>query len=87
MCRSFIFSRRFKLTIHSEELRFNYRVQVNTMCSSGRPVIHMAEVATHVYAALILRNQSTTENWKSVQKMWSLVYLASPIFFLLIKKP
>lgn len=52
--------RRFKLTVRSEELRFNHRVQVDTMFIKCRPVIHMVDETRRFGAVAFLRNQSTT---------------------------
>lgn len=48
---------RFKLTMGSEERRFNHRVQVGTMFIDGRPVIHMVDEESHFCAAAFLCNQ------------------------------
>lgn len=66
--------RRFKLSVASEELRFNHRVQGDTIFIDGRPVIDMVDEATHFCAVSFLHNLSTKELWKTIQNKWSLVY-------------
>lgn len=46
--------RRFKLTVGSEELRLNHRVQSDTMFLNGSTFIHMVDEATHFYTASFL---------------------------------
>lgn len=74
--------RRFKLTIGADGLKFNCRVQVDTMFIRGRPVIHMVDMATHFSAAAFLRNQSSSEVWKAIQGLWNLVYMGPPDFLM-----
>lgn len=70
--------RRFKLTVGSEELRFNQHVQIDTIFLEGKPVIHMVDEATHLCAAEFLPTQSTASIWCSIQSMWCLKYIGPP---------
>lgn len=72
--------RRFKLTLGTEDLRFNNVVQIGTMLIENRPVLHMVGEATHFFGAAFLRNQSTAEIWATNQRIWSLLYLGPPDF-------
>lgn len=67
--------RQFKLAARTHELRFNHRVQVDTMYIGGRPAIHMVDEATHFCSASFLHRRSTKNIWKSIRQMWYLVYL------------
>lgn len=68
--------RRFRLSVGSEELRFNHRVQLYTKFTEGRPVIDMVDKATHFCASSFLLNQPTKKVWETILNMWSLVYLS-----------
>lgn len=70
--------RRFKLTVGTNDLRFNHKVQIDTMFINGKPVLHMVDQATHFSAATFLKNQSSAEVWKAIQHLWNLVYLGPP---------
>ena len=72
--------RRFRLTIGAEKLRFNHRVVVDTMFINNKPILHMVDEATHFSAACFLRNQSTSEIWKCIRKLWILTYMGPPDF-------
>lgn len=78
--------RSFRLPAGSEELRFNHQVpDVDIMFLSNCTVNHMVDEATHFRAASSIRNQSSTETWKSIQNMEILIYLGSSISLLSIK--
>lgn len=51
--------RRFKLTIGANVLRLNHVTQIDTMFIHNRPILHMVDTETHIFAASILRSQST----------------------------
>lgn len=44
--------RRFKLTVGTNDLRFNHIVQVDTMFIENRPVLHMVDTATHLCSCI-----------------------------------
>lgn len=67
--------RRFKPTIGTERFLFNSFVQVYTMFINVRVVVHMIHEAKHFMAAAFLRDQSTSEIWKTMQRLWTHVYL------------
>lgn len=66
--------RRFKLTVGSDDLRFNHSVKVDAMFLLGRPVHHIIDMATHFCAAPFLKSQSAREIWTKIQLLWTLVY-------------
>lgn len=70
--------RRFKLTVGTDDLRFNHTVAMDVMHIAGRALLHVVDEATHFNAALFLRNQSSQCIWKSFLKCWSRVYLGPP---------
>lgn len=67
--------RRVRLTVGAASLKFNQRVQVDTMFISGRPVIHMIDEVTHFCAGSVFQVQSTKIIWKQNWHISSLVYL------------
>lgn len=67
--------RRFKVTIGTDDLRFNHNVAVYAMYINSRPVLHLVDEATHFNAARFLRNKTSNHVWKTVLKCWSRVYL------------
>lgn len=68
------------MTIFKEELRFNYELQADTMFIAGRPVIHIVDVWTHIYAGEFLRSQSTLGLRPMLCNLWMYVYLGSSDF-------
>ncbi len=72
--------RRFKLTVGTDDLRFNHIVAMDVMYLNGRPVLHVVDEATHFGAALFLKNQSTKSIWKAFLKCWTRIYLGPPDF-------
>ena len=72
--------RRFKLTIGTDDLRFNNRIIVDTMFIEGRPVIHIVDECTHFTAASFLKSQSASEIWKSILMLWTHTYMGPPDF-------
>lgn len=72
--------RRFKLTLGTEEMRFNNRVYVDTMFIDNQPVIHLVDEATHFSAASFLRSQSASETWKAILRLWIHSYMGPPDF-------
>lgn len=73
--------RRFKLTVGTEDLRFNHTLQVDTMFLTERPVLYMVDVATHFCAGTFLKSQCAKEIWTCIQNMWTLVF-AKPLDYL-----
>ena len=71
-------TRRFRLTVGTDDFRFNHHVIVDMMFINSRPVLHMVDESTHYQAASFLKSQSTSEIWKSIQRLWILTYLGPP---------
>jgi len=72
--------KRFKLTIGSDELRFNHTVAVDVMYIKNRPVLHMVDEATHFSAASFLPSASALDTWKTILRCWYRTYLGPPNF-------
>ena len=72
--------RRFKVTIGSDDLRFNHIIAVDVMYLSGRAILHIVDEATHYNAASFLRKMSSAETWKTIVRCWTAVYLGPPDF-------
>lgn len=72
--------RRFKLTLGTEEIRFNHRVFVDTMFITNIPVINLVAEGTHFSAVSLLRSQSAADTWKAILQLWLHTYLGPPDF-------
>jgi hypothetical protein len=59
--------RNVKLTIGSEDIRFNHCVALDAMYLIGRPVLHAMCEQTHYQAARFLTNMSAEETWRTFQ--------------------
>lgn len=70
----------FRLTVDTARLKSNHPVQVDTIFTQGRQVIHLVDEATHFCAASFFRNQSTKKIWGRIQHTQSLVVLGPPDF-------
>lgn len=72
--------RRFKLTVGTEEHRFNHIVAIDVVKIDGHNVLHCVDESTHFGAASILSSMKSEVVWKALIKCWSLVYLGPPDF-------
>lgn len=70
--------RRFKITVGSGELRFNHDLHVDTMFIKNRPVLQLVDLGTHFCDYQILKSQTSSEFWRTIAQIWSLVYLGPP---------
>lgn len=70
--------RRFKVSVGSNDLRFNHIVAIDIMMLAGKHVLHAVDEATHYTAATFMRNNTAEETWKSLLRCWSRVYLGPP---------
>ena len=70
--------RRFRLTVGTDELRFNHRVVVDTMFIQNKPIIHLVDESTHFTAACFLKNQTASEIWNCIRRIWILTYMGPP---------
>lgn len=73
-------ARRFRLTVGSEESRFNHYVEVDTMCIDGHPVVHIIDRSTHFFAATFLKRQRASDIWNSNHRIWTLAHCGPPEF-------
>lgn len=64
---------RFKLTMGTEEYRFNHIVAVDIVFIDGNKFLHCVDECTHFGAAVIVRNMKSNTIWKALLKCWSLV--------------
>lgn len=79
ICKKISFTpKRFKLTVGSEHLRCNHRVQNDTMFIDIRSIIHMVDQASHFCAVSFLCSHSKNDIWRAIQRMWALFYLSLP---------
>lgn len=70
--------RRLKLSVGAVDLKFNSRVQVDTIFINNRPVLHVLDETTHFSAGACLRSQSSAEIWRIIQGIWTLIYSGPP---------
>lgn len=70
--------RRFKLTVQTDDLRFNHTVYLDTIFIDRKPVLNIVDLATHFCADGFLRAQKTKEIWRQIQQLWSLTYAGPP---------
>lgn len=71
-------SKRFKVAIGIDDLRFNHTVAVDVMHLMGRAVLNVVDEATHFNGALFLKNQSFQTVGKSLVRCWLRIYLGLP---------
>lgn len=62
-----IATHRFKLTIGSEELKFNHHVQVDKMWIYEKSAVHMLDTAAHVIAERFVKRQNEMEFWRAIR--------------------
>lgn len=72
--------KRFRLTVGTEELRFNHIVAVDVMYINRRPILHVVDEATHYSSARFLPNASAKEIWRALRRCWIEIYLGAPDF-------
>ena len=74
--------RRFRFTLHDEDMRFNYNVYIDIMYmdSPALPVLHVVDEATRFQAARFLKDISTSTVWNTLRNCWMDTYLGPPDF-------
>ncbi|CDF37987.1 unnamed protein product [Chondrus crispus] len=72
--------RRFKLTVGTNDLKFNHTLAVDIMTLNGKPLLHVVDEATHYTSAVFLNRQRASDTWKGLLRCWSRVYLGPPDF-------
>lgn len=70
--------RRFKITVGTEDLKFNHVVAVDLMFISKKPILHVVDEATHFMGAQFLKSHSSADVWKALLRCWSRLYLGPP---------
>jgi len=70
--------RRFKLSVGTEDLRFNHILAADLMYLSNKYVLHVVDEATHYSAATFVKSNSSEDTWKALLRCWSRVYLGPP---------
>jgi len=71
--------RRFKITVGTDDLRFNQTVAVDIMyITQKKPVLHIVDEATHFNAACFLTKVSSEKVWKAFMNCWTRTYLGPP---------
>lgn len=70
--------RRFKVTIGTDELKFNHVIAVDIMYINKMPVLHVVDEAAHYQAATFLRRITAEYTWKTILRCWFRVYLGPP---------
>jgi hypothetical protein len=68
----------FRVSIESEDIRFNHCVAVDVMYISSKPALHVVCEATHYQAARLFSNMTANETWKLFSESWSKNYLGPP---------
>ncbi len=72
--------KRFKLTVGTDDLRFNHIVAIDITYISNKPILHVVDEATHYNAALFLTKISSETVCRALLKCWSQIYLGPPDF-------
>lgn len=65
---------RFRVTIGTENLRFNERVMMDIMYLSSSPVLKIVDEGTHFSAACFLKKLSIESVWEGFIRCWSFIY-------------
>ena len=74
--------KQFKVTVGTDDLRFNQILAVDIIYINEKPVLHVVDEATHYQAAVSLRRFSAEETWKAILHCWFRVYLGPPDYLL-----
>lgn len=72
--------RRFKVTIGSDDLRFNHIIAVDIMYIQSMAVLHIVDEATHYSTATFMRSHTAEDTWKAILRCWIRIYLGPPDF-------
>jgi len=72
--------RRFKLTVGSEDCRFNHVIAADVMFLDSLPVLHVVDEATHFAAARFISRPAAKETWDALVECWISVYTGPPDF-------
>lgn len=69
---------RFRVTLGSENVRFNERIIIGIMTLDNLPVLHFVDDGTHFSAAHFLYDVSTPTVWKNILQCWTSIYTGLP---------
>ena len=69
---------RFRISLGSENLRFNETVFIDVMYIENRPVLHIVDSATHFSAACFLPDMSVKIVWSTIVECWASIYTRLP---------
>ncbi len=70
--------KRFKLTVGSEDSRFNHAVAADIMFIHGKPILHLVDEATHFSSATWMIRTTSLAVWKAFTRCWSQIYMGPP---------
>ena len=70
---------RFRFNLR-DDADFNYRLIVDVMYITGKPVLHAVDEATAFQAAQFLANMTAKTTWDTLRAMWMDTYLGPPDF-------
>ncbi len=79
--------RRFKLTIGTDEYRFNHIISIDIVYIDGKAILHCLDECTHFGSAAIVPSMRSEDMWKTLLKCWSPVYLGPPDFLRIDQGP
>lgn len=61
-------------------IKFNFRVDIDTMFNIGRPVEHMIDLDTYVLDATFREKNPTSEIWRATHGLCNHFYIGAPTF-------
>ncbi len=70
--------RRFKVTLGSEHIKFNERIQMDLMYIDSKPILHIIDEGTKFSAAQFIPNKEIGTIWDALIKCWAAVYTGLP---------
>ena len=73
---------RFRVSLGSENVRFNSRVFLDIMYLDGKPELHLVDDATRLSATQFLESVSTVDIWESILYFWATLYTGLPHKFI-----
>lgn len=68
----------FKVSIGTEDIRFNQEVALDIMYLDKRPVLHVVDLQTRLSAARFLKKISTEAVWNTFLECWVKTYVGHP---------
>lgn len=68
------------------DFKLSYRVHVNAVLISSRPIFHIVAETTQICTASSLQNQTTTNIWKKIQYMRIFAHFCSPSYLFVVQR-